>query len=510
MADYSANNKRIAKNTLFLYIRMLFITAVSLYTSRIVLATLGAEDYGTYNVVGGVVVLFTFLNTSMIGTIQRFLNYSIGQDNPEKTRKVFSTSINCQIIVLLVVFVLSETLGLWFLNTYLNIPSERMYAANWIYQFSILTICIQIFYAPYNAAIISCERMSIYAYISIFDVLARLGVVYILIRSTNCDKLILYGALLCVVSLLVGFIYICYCLKNFTFCRYKKHDDRLLLKNMVSFSGWSIFGGVSNLGATQGINMILNIFFGVAINAAMGVANQVLNALEQFVNNFSVAFNPQIIKSYAAGDKDYFYSLLYRSAKLCYFLMFTISAPVIICCTDILGIWLEEVPTYSVLFCQIILMHALSNSINTPMWTAVRANGNIKKYNIVTSSLRLSIIPICFIGFKLGSSPSFALWCNLLLNIIIQTWILYHLRTLINLNLDMYVRKVILPCFLVTVASLPIPIIMHHFEKGMIWTLFIILTSIFLSLLCVFVLGFKKEERKALFSILRTMSSKSN
>ena len=192
MADYSANNKRIAKNTLFLYIRMLFITAVSLYTSRIVLATLGAEDYGTYNVVGGVVVLFTFLNTSMIGTIQRFLNYSIGQDNPEKTRKVFSTSINCQLIILLVVLVLSETLGLWFLNSYLNIPTERMYAANWIYQFSILTICIQIFYAPYNAAIISCEKMSIYAYISIFDVLARLGVVYILIRSTIKNTMIGY------------------------------------------------------------------------------------------------------------------------------------------------------------------------------------------------------------------------------------------------------------------------------------------------------------------------------
>ena len=266
---------------------MLFVIAVSLYTSRVVLATLGAEDYGTYNVVGGVVVLFTFLNTSMIGTIQRFLNYSIGEDDNKKTKSVFSVSINCQLIISLIVLLLSETLGLWFLNTYLNIPTERMYAANWIYQFSILTICIQIFYAPFNAAIISCERMSIYAYISIFDVLARLGIAFILINASNCDKLILYGALLCLVSLLVGLIYIHYCLRNFSFCHYTRHNDKTIFRSMVSFSGWSILGGVSNLGATQGINMVLNIFFGVAVNAAMGVANQVLNALEQFVNNFS-------------------------------------------------------------------------------------------------------------------------------------------------------------------------------------------------------------------------------
>ena len=510
MSDNSANNKRIAKNTLFLYIRMLFIMAVSLYTSRVVLATLGAEDYGIYNIVGGVVVLFTFLNTSMIGTIQRFLNYSIGQEDIEKTGRVFSMSINCQLIILLIVFILSETIGLWFLNTFLNIPAERMSAANWIYQFSILTICVHIFYAPFNAAIISCEKMSIYAYISIFDVLARLGVVYILVQSSNCDKLILYGALLCIVSLLVGAIYICYCLKNFSFCHYKKNNDRQLLKKMMTFSGWSIFGGVSNLGATQGINMILNIFFGVAVNAAMGIANQVLNAIEQFVNNFSIAFNPQIIKSYAAGDKEYFYSLLFRSAKLCYFLMFTICTPVIICCSDILGMWLEKVPTYSVLFCQIILMHALTNAINTPMWTAVRANGNIKKYNIVTSGLRLSIIPISFFGFKLGFHPAFALWCNLFLNIIIQSWIIFHLKTLISLNIGLYIRKVVFPCFLVTIASLPIPIIMHGYMDGIMWTFLVISTSVCLSLLFVFVFGFKKEERTALFVIIRTMSSKRN
>ena len=487
---------------------MLFVIAVSLYTSRVVLATLGAEDYGTYNVVGGVVVLFTFLNTSMIGTIQRFLNYSIGEDDNKKTKSVFSVSINCQLIISLIVLLLSETLGLWFLNTYLNIPTERMYAANWIYQFSILTICIQIFYAPFNAAIISCERMSIYAYISIFDVLARLGIAFILINASNCDKLILYGALLCLVSLLVGLIYIHYCLRNFSFCHYTRHNDKTIFRSMVSFSGWSILGGVSNLGATQGINMVLNIFFGVAVNAAMGVANQVLNALEQFVNNFSIAFNPQIVKSYAAGDKDYCNSLLFRSAKICYFLMFTISAPVIICCSDILGIWLEVVPEYSVLFCQIILMHALSNSINTPMWTAVRANGNIKKYNIVTSSLRLSILPICYLGFRIGFAPSYALWSNLILNIIIQSWIIYHLKGLINLNIGAYIKNVILPCLYVTICVLPIPLIIHGIMDGFSWAFFVIILTITLSLAFVYLFGFKKEECDAILLIVKSFASR--
>lgn len=505
MSENSSNNKRIAKNTIFLYIRMLLIMAVSLYTSRVVLATLGAEDYGTYNVVGGVVVLFTFLNTSMIGTIQRFLNYSIGKDGTEDTRKVFSMSVNCQLIILFVVLFLSETIGLWFLNSYLNIPVERMYAANWIYQLSVITICIQIFYAPYNATIISYEKMSIYAYISIFDVLARLGIVYVLIHSgEECDKLILYGVLGCVVSLIVAVIYITYCLRKFPVCHYVRCKDPQLFRNMMSFSGWSIFGGLSNLGATQGVNMILNIFFGVAINAAMGVANQVRNALEQFVSNFSVAFNPQIIKSYAAGDREYFNSLLFRSAKLCYFMMFTLSVPIIICCNDILDIWLEKVPDHSVVFCQIILIHALSNSINTPMWTAVRATGKIKKYNLLTSSLRLSAIPICLVGFKMGLKPEFALWCNLILNIIIQMWIIYHLRGLINLDINDYLKRVIRPCVFVTLFTLPLPLILHQLEYGVIWTLFIIALTVILSILFVLGLGFQREERKAIIIMVKS------
>lgn len=506
---HAANNNRIAKNTLFLYGRMILIMAVSLYTSRVVLATLGTEDFGIYNVVGGFVVLFSFLNTAMVSSIQRFLNFEMGRGDKEETKRVFSMGVNCQMLIILSVLILGETVGLWFLNTYLNIPADRIVAANWIYQFSIITTCFNIFYAPYNAAIIAYEQMSVYAYVSILQALLKLGIVYLLVIG-NFDKLILYGFLSFVISVIICLVYIFYCLRNFEICHYHRFWDKPLLRKMLSFSGWTLLGAVSNLGYSQGLNIIFNIFFGVIVNAAMGIANQVIAAIASFIDNFAVAFNPQIVKSYAAGDWNYLNNLIHKTSKICYFMMLLISLPIIICCNEILDIWLDKVPKYAVFFTQLVIICSLVDSINNPIWTAIKATGNVKRYNLVTSSLRLSIIPLSIIGFAVGLSPESALIVNILLNLIIQSWVLYHFHVLTEYNLKVHFRFSILPCLIITILSIPFPLLLSYIlPKDIIYTLLVILSAVLTTGLLILYVGLNGRERTKIFSFAKSKLHKS-
>lgn len=307
MSDINiSNNKRIAKNTMMLYIRMLLSMIVSLYTSRVVLNILGVEDYGIYNVVGGVVVLFSFLNNAMASATQRFLNFELGRGDVLEVKRIFSISMTSYICIALLVLFLSETVGLWFFNTQLNIPSSRIDAASWVYQMSIFTFCFSILRIPYNASVIAYERMSFFAYISIIEVLMKLLIVYLLVLG-SIDKLILYAILIFVVTVLVNAIYQFYCKHMFEICTYSFFWDKILFKKIIGFSGWSLFGSLANMSAQQGVNFLLNIFYGVTVNAAVGIANQVSSAIYAFISNFQTAFNPQLIKSYASGEKEYFF-----------------------------------------------------------------------------------------------------------------------------------------------------------------------------------------------------------
>ncbi len=326
---HSSKTKQIAKNTSLLYFRMLITMIVTLYTSRIVLNTLGIEDFGIYNIIGGVIILFTFLNVAMSNTTQRFLSFELGRNDMEQLKKTFSMSMTAHISIALIVFLLSETVGLWFINTQLNIPAERMNAANWVYQFSILTFVFQIIRVPYNASIIAYERMSFYAYISIIEVILKLAVVFLL-QKGGFDKLIFYSILLFIVSIIILYAYKVYCNKKFKISRYYFFWDGSLYKNIMSFSGWSLMGSVASISANQGINILLNIFFGVAVNAAMGIANQVNGALNSFVVNFQTAFKPQIVKSYAEGDKKYLTQLILQTSKFSFFLFFIVSIPILL------------------------------------------------------------------------------------------------------------------------------------------------------------------------------------
>ena len=493
----NSNNKLIAKNTVFLYARMIIMMVVSLYTSRVVLASLGAEDFGIYNIVAGVVVLFSFLNTAMVESIQRFLNYEMGRGDKEETKRVFSMGINCQVLIILMVLILGETVGLWFLNTHLNIPEERMNIANWIYQLSILTICIKIFYTPYNAAIIAYEKMSIYAYISILEAVLKLVIAYMLVISP-CDKLLSYALLTCLLTVIITLLYIIYCKANFDICIYSYFKDMTLFKRMMSFSGWSIMGGVANLAYTQGLNIIMNMFFTVVANASMGIANQVNSAISSLVSNFSTAFKPQIIKYYAAENNEMFVILIQRTSKICYFLLFIIALPVLLYCDNLLNVWLTEVPDYAVSFCKLIIICTLIDSINTPIWTAINATGKIKKYNIVTTVLRLLILPISIIGFYQGLKPEFALMANIIINIIIQSWNLYHLHNLVGYSLKDHLKVAVAPCLLVTILSLLVSFFIKTVFLECAFNLIIhICFTVTIVGIFIFVLGLNKSERSS-------------
>ena len=314
MSQISENNKRIAKNTLLLYVRMLFMMVVSLYTSRVILNALGVEDFGIYNVVGGVVTMFSIISSSLSSAISRFLTYELGKGNQTKLNKIFSASVSIQLLLSLIIVVLIESVGVWFMNVKMTIPESRMTAANWVLQFSIVTFVINLISVPYNAAIIAHEKMSAFAYISILEAVCKLAIA-LLIMVSSIDKLIFYAILMCAVAVVIRFIYGHYCKKNFAECTYHFHWDKDILKQMFGFAGWNFLGSGSFLLMTQGVNILMNMFFGVTLNAARGVANQVDNAVQQFVTNFTTAINPQITKSYATGNLSYMHQLVSAGSK---------------------------------------------------------------------------------------------------------------------------------------------------------------------------------------------------
>ena len=442
MPANTTSNKRIAKNTLLLYVRMLLVMTVKLYTSRVVLNILGVEDYGIYNVVGGIVVLFSFLNSVMILSVQRFFSFEIGRGDAMRVSQIYRTSLTIHLYVCLIFFVLAETFGIWFLNVCLNIPIHRMAAANWVYQFSVLCGIVNIMRIPYNALIISYEKMSFYAYMSIIEVLLSLGIVYVLLIVCG-DRLIVYGFLVFIVVLLTTLVYRWYCIRSFHIVRLKSSFSKSICQELISFSGWSLLLGVSNLGASQGINMIFNIFHGVAINAAIGIMNQVSGAVNQFVSNFQMALNPQLIKSYAAGEKDKLFRLLYEGSKLSFLLMLVIAYPILTNTEYILTLWLKIVPDYTVPFVQWALIYCLVDTLINPLAVLVQATGEIRKYQIACSLYVFSNIPLAFVLIYFSLNPIYVFIVRAIINIASLIWRLYYVRNHRGIILNEYWKNVL-------------------------------------------------------------------
>lgn len=503
--DTSVNNKRIAKNTILLYIRMVVMMVVSLYTSRVVLQALGVEDFGLYNIVGGIVVLFSILNGALTSSTQRFLNFELGKGNIEEVSSLFRCSKSIHLILIFIIVLLSETIGLWYINDIMNVPKDRIQAANWIYQFSIVTFCFNVYRVPYNASIIAHEKMDFYAYISIIEAVLKLLIVYLLMLG-DFDKLIVYSFLLMIVCILITQCYIIYCKHSFSDAKSGLEWNKNNVKRMFSFSGWSLFGSSAVVSTQQGINLILNYFYGVTLNAASGIANQVTNAMYGFITNMLVAFNPQIVKLYAQNEYDRFFRLVFRASKYSFLLFWIIGLPFFFSAPFILHLWLGDVPDYAVSFCRLTIIYLLVDSLNGPLWSAINAKGKIKVYQIIIGCILLLNIPFCILVLKQGYPPESVWIVKIVFNIVAMVVRLCFMNGLLDFPVRKYLNDVVLPLFLMSILCLVILWAFHfslHSPSGII---LFILESVILSCGLAFVMVFSKEERVFFISYIKKIN----
>lgn len=506
MDNNKNNTKRIAKNTIFLYIRMLVLMLVSLFTFRELLKLLGIEDYGIYNVVGGVVILFSFISNAMTQANQRFLAYNLGKGNMENLQNVFSMIINVQLVVGGVILILAETIGLWFINTKMNFPNHTISIVNWVYQLSILTFLFHLIQIPYTSAIIAHEKMSYFSYFGIGEAFLKLGVVLFLGLFSNY-RLILYSLFLAIAAFLILFTYWLFCKKTFSICTYKFSWDKQMFKEIISFSSWNMLGGIANVGASQGVNIIYNIFCGVIVNAAMGVSNQVSAAVSSFVTNMQTAFNPQIIKSYAANDLDYFYSLIFRSSRFSFLLVFIIGFPIILCCNTIINLWLTDIPKYAVPFTQLIIVFCMIDALSGSLWTAAQASGKVKIYMIIISSLIFTNVPAAYLILWLGFSPVYVMLFKVIMNFIVHLTRIGYLHWLIKFPSIKYIRQVMLPIIGYVLLTIPIPAIIENHMHSIIANIALMVATAIMSAILGFNMILTKPERTFILNKLKSKIS---
>lgn len=495
MSQATDNNKRIAKNTLLLYFRMLITMVVSLYTSRVVLQALGVQDYGIYNVVGGVVAMFSVISGSLSASISRFITFELGRKNNEKLIRVFSSSVTIQIILAAIVIVLAETIGLWFLNTKMVIPADRLIASNWVYQLSLFTFVINIVSIPYNAAIIAHECMKAFAYISVLEAIGKLIVAY-LIMISPIDKMVMYASLLAFISVIIRIIYGIYCKKRFEECSYTFIYDLGILKQIFSFAGWNFIGASSSVLKTQGCNVVINLFCGPTVNAARGLSEHVSNAISSFASNFMTALNPQITKSYAVHNKTYLMILLFQGSKLSFYLLLIVSLPILLNTHYILSLWLEEVPKYTVEFVQLSLILSMSDTISTPLITAQLATGKIRNYQIVVGGLQMLNLPVSYVLLYFGFDPKSVFVVAIILSQICLAARLFMLHRMIGLSVMEFLTKVYLNLIIVSIASALLPMAMKYMiDDNLVNVIFHSLMTIVVTIFVFYAIGCNKNEK---------------
>lgn len=488
-------SKRIAKNTLLLYLRMLITMAVGLFTSRVILNTLGVSDFGIYNVVGGFVGMFSMISGSLSSAIGRFITFELGKGNTEKLKVIFSTSVNIQIIFIAIGIFIAEVFGVWFLNTKMVIPTERLYAANWVFQFSIICLAIDMLSIPYNACIIAHEKMSAFAYISIYEVITKLLIAWLIVISP-IDKLIFYSLLMCLVSLSIRMIYGYYCNKNFTECKYQFTLNKQLLKEMFFFAGWNFIGQSSAILREQGGNLIINLFCGPTVNAARGIASQVNSAVSRFYSNFMMAVGPQITKSYAAKDYEYMTKLAHQSARLSFFLLFFLSLPIMVNIHYILQLWLHIVPEHTSNFVILVMIFTMCESLSNPLITIMLATGQIRNYQIIVGGLQMLNIPLSYIFLKLGGIPETVLIVAIFLSLVCLIARLTMLKKMINLSFLDYCSRVLIPVIKVSIIASIIPVLLsHNLENNFINLCINCIIACTCSIITIFFVGCNSNER---------------
>jgi O-antigen/teichoic acid export membrane protein len=479
--------------------------AVSLYTSRVVLNVLGVSEYGIYNVVGGVVMMFSSINTTMATAVQRFMNFEMGRKNFKGLNDIFNTSVIIHFFIAAIVFVLLETLGVWFLNAEMNIDPARMDAANWVLQFSILAFIVTILSVPYDAVIIANEHMQAFAVISIIEVALKLFIAFA-VAWFDFDKLKLYAVLTFAVSLALRFIYGSYSKKHFAEARFKWEWHRNLFKEMLSFAGWNLIGVTSTLIRTQGINIVLNLFFGTLVNAAMGIANQVKTAVDQFTNNFLMALNPQITKSYAAGDHEYLFKLVFNGSKYAFYLVFFLTLPLLAETEYVMKLWLKTVPEYTVAFVRLVLVTAIIESLSKTLIQTMFATGNIRRYQIIVGSVTILNLPLSIVFLYWGFGPQITMTIGIFIALFALQVRLQMLRTMVGLPVMKYYKDVILLVLTVSIVAAVIPLITHwYMNPGFLRFILNSILSIISVLCSVYFIGLSRNERNMFTDKFKTI-----
>lgn len=495
MSDISTNNKRIAKNTLVLYVRMFLMMAISLYTSRVVLKTLGVEDFGIFNVVGGIVSMMGVINGAMSVSTTRYLTFELGRGDMVKLKQTLSMCVNIYGLLAILLFVLSETIGVWFLNTQLVIPEDRMVAANWLFQFSILSTIFSLLTNPYNAVIISREKMNIFAYISLADTILKLAIVYVLL-VVPFDKLVIYGLMLMFLHILNASVYFIYCNKKYQESRYSFYWDTPLFKELLSYTGWNLFGSFSTLAKGQGLNILLNMFFNPSVNAARGIAYQVNTTVSHFFTNFYTAVRPQITKYYAQNDLNNMFKLVFRSSRMAFFLILLISLPLVIEAPYVIRLWLGQLPEFVVPFMRLILVITAVDAMANPLMTTAHATGKIALYQSLVGTMTILNVPISYVFLSLGYGPVIVFEISLVIagaNLFLRLWIV---KRLVDFPVLEYIRKVFLNCLIVTVLAALIPVVVNEFvTDDFIGVLIVCSLAVLSTLVATYIAGLDRNER---------------
>lgn len=501
MPDNSENNKRIAKNSIFLYFRTLVVMVVTLFTSRVILQSLGVEDYGIYNVVGGVVSMFSVILGSMTDATQRFLTIELGKGENGEMNKVFSTSLTLHVIIGVTIVLIAEPLGLWFLYNKLIIPADRLTAAFWVFQCSLVSLFVLVISIPYNALIVAHERMKAFAYISVIDAALRLVIAYFIAVNLCLDRLVLYAILMMLSQLLIRNIYNVYCRRNFVESKYLFYKDFALAKEFGKFAMWSMLGNLSFVCGNYGLSLLLGSFFAPFVNAARGVSIQVQGAFSSFVKNFQTAVNPQITKNYASGDLEQMSNLIYRGARLSFLLILVPIIPILFETKTVLTIWLKTVPEYTVPFVQLMIVTTLISTLRNPLEVATKATGKIIMFEVYVYGSKLLILPCSYICLFLGANPVSVFVVTLAFEVIAVVMSLIETHKLTGLSITIFIKNVILKLIITVFASIIVPVLIYLLFEQTIQR-FVILTicSVIVTLTCGFYLGTTKGERRAIIN----------
>ena len=503
MTTVNANNKRIAKNTLMLYIRMIVVMLVTLYTSRVVLHALGAEDFGINNVVGGIVTMLSFLSNTMLHSAQRFFSIELGRENYEQLKIVFKVSITVYLLIGVASLILGETVGMWFMHRYMTIPPERMQAAEWVLHFAVFSFCFSILVLPYKAAIMARENMSIMAYLSILEAAAKLGVVFLLVVSP-VDKLISYAALTFLVHVVITGAYMLFARIKYEECRFGVSTERKLFKEVMSFTGWSFMGHFATMVRSQGVNILLNVYCGPIVNAARALAFQVNNAVTNLYYNFFMAVKPQIIKYYSLNNREEMNKLVVRGSKICYYLVFVISLPLFLETDCILGLWLKEVPDYTAIFVKLVLVNTLLEALLAGLTTAIDATGDIKRYQSVLTVILLASFFFSWIVLCRGGAPYVPMIVIIFLTIIRLIVQMYFVQKQLSFRMSHFARLVLVPMAMASLVSvIPTYLLYKAMDGGWLRLVLVVLASFIVSGATFWFIGIQKEERKVLMDLLR-------